>query len=83
MVIQPIAQGMVAKLNEQNGVYTHMMRGVESGKVVERKEVITSISRGINPYTDFAQFLKCAHNPDLRFIVSNTTEAGIAYSAAG
>jgi tagaturonate reductase len=81
VMVQPIAQGMVAKLNEQNGVYTHMIRGVESGKVVERKDVITSISRGINPYTDFAEFLKCAHNPDLRFIVSNTTEAGIAYSA--
>ena len=81
VVIQPIAQGMVARLNEQNGAYTHMIRGVEGGKVMERKEVITSISRGINPYTDFAKFLKCAHNPDLRFIVSNTTEAGIAYSA--
>ena len=42
VVIQPIAQGMVAKLNEQNGVYTHMMRGVENGKVVERREVVTS-----------------------------------------
>jgi tagaturonate reductase len=81
VVIQPIAQGTVAKLNEQNGVYTHLMRGVESGKVVERKAVISCISRGINPYTDFEQYLKCAHNPDLRFIVSNTTEAGIAYSA--
>ncbi|MGD0973659.1 MAG: tagaturonate reductase [Candidatus Korobacteraceae bacterium] len=81
VVIQPIAQGAVASLNEQNGVYTHMMRGVEGGMVVERKEVITCISRGINPYTDFEQYLKCAHNPDLRFIVSNTTEAGIAYCA--
>ena len=80
VVIQPIAQGMVARLNEQNGVYTHMMRGVENGKVVERKEVVTCISRGINPYIDFEQYLKCAHNPDLRFLVSNTTEAGIAYS---
>ena len=81
VVIQPIAQGTVAQLNEQDGAYTHMIRGVESGQVVERKKVITAISRGINPYTDFAQFLKCAHNPGLRFVVSNTTEAGIAYSA--
>jgi len=80
VVIQPIAQGTVAKLNEQNGLYTHLMRGVDGGKVVERKEVVGCISRGINPYTDFEQYLKCAHNPDLRFIVSNTTEAGIAYS---
>jgi tagaturonate reductase len=81
VVIQPIAQGMVAKLNEQNGIYTHLIRGVENGKVTERKEVITCIGRGINPYTDFEQYLKCAHNPGLRFIVSNTTEAGIAYCA--
>ena len=72
---------MVARLNQQNGAYTHLMRGIEGGRVVERREVITSISRGINPYTDFAKFLRCAHSPDLRFIVSNTTEAGIAYSA--
>ena len=81
VVVQPIAQGMVAKLNEQNGVYTHLARGLQQGKVFEEKDVITSISRGINPYTQFHEYLKCAHNPDLRFIVSNTTEAGIAYRA--
>jgi tagaturonate reductase len=43
--------------------------------------LITSISRGINPYTNFEEYLDCARNPELRFIVSNTTEAGIAYSS--
>jgi len=82
VVVQPIAQGQVKMLNEQSGAYTLLMRGIEEGNVVERQELITSISRGINPYADFQGYLKCAHNPDLRFIVSNTTEAGIAYSAA-
>jgi tagaturonate reductase len=81
VVVQPIAQGMVAKLNEQDGIYTHLARGLQKGQVVEEKDVITSISRGINPYTQFPEYLKCAHNPDLRFIVSNTTEAGIVYRA--
>ena len=82
VVVQPIAQGQTEILNEQDGAYTLLMRGVENGEVVERQEVITSISRGINPYVDFAAYLDCAHNPDLRFIVSNTTEAGIAFSSA-
>jgi tagaturonate reductase len=81
VVVQPIAQGQVAKLNEQGGAYTLLMRGIEEGKVIERQELITSISRGINPYSDFEGYLRCAHNPDLRFIVSNTTEAGIAFNS--
>lgn len=81
VVVQPIANGQVAKLNQQNGAYTLLMRGIENGKVIERQELITSISRGVNPYTHFAAYLRCAHNPELRFIVSNTTEAGITFCA--
>jgi len=81
VVVQPIAQGLADKLNEQNGVYTLLMRGMLNGEAVENKQVITSISRGINPYKEFQAFLDCAHNPLLRFIVSNTTEAGIAFNA--
>lgn len=80
IVVQPIPQGMVDKINEQDGLYTVLLRGIQSGKPVEEQEIVTSVSRGLNPYTDFAGFLKCAENPDLRFIVSNTTEAGIAFS---
>ncbi|MDR2588195.1 MAG: tagaturonate reductase, partial [Spirochaetales bacterium] len=39
----------------------------------------SSISRALNPYTDFQAFLDCAGLPELRIIISNTTEAGIAY----
>jgi tagaturonate reductase len=81
VVAQPIAQGLAGIINEQNGVYTLLMRGLEKGKVVERQQVITSISRCLNPYGEWEQFLACARNPELRFIVSNTTEAGIAYCA--
>jgi tagaturonate reductase len=81
VVVQPIAQGFVPTLNVQDGLYTLLLRGVEAGQVVERTQVVTAISRGINPYADWAEYLACAENPDLRFIVSNTTEAGIAYLA--
>jgi tagaturonate reductase len=78
-VVQPIARGMIRELNQQNGLYTHLMRGIENGKVVERMELVTSISRGIDPYIHFADYLACAQNADLRFVLSNTTEAGIVY----
>ncbi len=80
-VVQPIEFGMIDKLNEQEGLYTLLLRGIQNGKTVEEKDIIDCISRGINPYKDFEEYIKCASNPDLRVIVSNTTEAGIAYSS--
>ncbi len=78
VVVQPLANGLVDALNAQDGLFTHILRGVVDGKLVEETEVIGSIRRGINPFVNFEAFLATARNPDLRFIVSNTTEAGIA-----
>lgn len=76
---QPIAQGMAGKINEQDGLYTLIARGVEGGKVVENRRIISSISRALNPYGQWADLVALARSADLRFVVSNTTEAGIAY----
>lgn len=80
VVVQPIAQGMCAKLMEQDCVYTHIMRGVENGKPEVRKDIVDVISRCINPYEDFAACRALMRQPELRFMISNTTEAGIAYN---
>jgi len=79
VVVQPITQGLIDALNEQEGLYTLYLRGLQDGMTIEQKEIITSISRGINPYTQWAEYLNCARQPELRYIVSNTTEAGIAF----
>ena len=81
-LVQPIEQGLTDMINEQEGVYTLYLRGSENGEAVMKKRVITSVSRCINPYRDFDVFMDCAKNPDLKYLVSNTTEAGIAYSDA-
>jgi len=81
VVIQPIQNGLVKLLNEQNGEYNLILRSIINGKATEEHTRIDVISRGINPYTDYQDFLDCAQNPDLRFIVSNTTEAGIEFVA--
>ena len=75
VVVQPIEQGMCDVLSAQNCLYTHIIRGVEG---VE-KTVVDVISRCVKPYEDYDAYLQLAHNPDARIIVSNTTEAGIAY----
>ncbi len=81
VIAQPIADGLAEKLNAQDCVYTVIQRGMENGAVVERAETITSVSRCINPYTDWEGFLQLAQSETLELILSNTTEAGIAYRA--
>ena len=79
VVVQPIAKGLIPVINEQKGVYHQFLRGIENGQVINDCIKVTSISRGVDPYTDFAAYLKLAHNPDMHVIISNTTEAGIEY----
>ena len=67
------------RINNQDGLYTLFLRGRENGRQVNHKRVISCVSRCLNPMEEYASLLECAKNPDLRFIVSNTTEAGIAF----
>lgn len=78
-VVQPLPQGMVDKINEQDGLYTLYLRGLQNGEKIEQTRIVECITRGINPYENLNEYLECAKNTDLRFIVSNTTEAGIEY----
>lgn len=77
VVVQPIEKGMCDTLSKQNCVYTHICRGLEG---VDTKK-IDVISRCVKPYDDFDAYLRLADNPDFRFIISNTTEAGICFDA--
>lgn len=67
-------------INEQDGLYTLYLRGFENGQQVNRKRVISCVSRCLNVYSDYDAVMACAENPDLRFITCNTTEAGIVYA---
>jgi tagaturonate reductase len=80
-VVQPVRQGLAELLNEQDGVYTLLLRGIQNGERVGERRVVTSISRCLNPYEDWASVVGIATRPELRFAISNTTEAGIAHVA--
>ena len=76
VVVQPIEQGMCDILTAQNCEYTHVIRGAEG---IETKK-INVISRCVKPYEDFEKYLSLAKCEDLRFVISNTTEAGIVFN---
>ena len=84
VLVQPIAQGLTQLINEQEGLYTLYLRGTENGQKVDRKRVISSVSRCLNPYETegFAAMMELAVSDDLEYVVSNTTEAGIVYDPA-
>ena len=84
VLVQPIAPGLAKLINEQEGLYTLYLRGRENGEKVDRKRVISSVSRCLNPYeqADFDAMMEVAVSDDLEYVVSNTTEAGIVYDPA-
>ena len=80
-VCAPLSDGKIDALNAQNGLYTVISRGIEGGKTVSRTKVITSVAHALKIKDSFKDFLEIAKNPDLQIVISNTTEAGIAYQA--
>jgi len=79
VAVQPIDKGLIKMLNDQDGLYTIYLNGIKNGEAVSENEVIDCIQRGIDPYLDFDALKAVAASDDLRFVISNTTEAGIAY----
>ena len=79
VIVKPTPRGNLDKFNEQNCVYNLVVRGIENGESVSRIKEINSVSRCVNPYEDYEAYLDLARNADMRFIISNTTEAGIAF----
>ncbi|MBR5699523.1 MAG: tagaturonate reductase [Bacteroidales bacterium] len=82
VIVQPIEKGMVDWLNEQDGLYHLNLQGLLNGEAVDSVDLIDVVSRGLNPYREFSEYLKLAEQPEMRFIISNTTEAGIAFDPA-
>lgn len=81
-IIRPINTEFPPSLNTQDGLYTTVIRGLdESGKAVSEARIVRCVNHEINPWQDFAGYLALARNPDIEFVFSNTTEAGISYHA--
>ena len=76
-IVKPISYGSLERFQRQNCLYTVILRGQENGQVVNDSRIVASVDRavdGADTWDNLAELAKC---PTVRFVVSNTTEAGI------
>lgn len=76
-ILKPISFGSLERFKTQENLYTVILRGKENGKVLDESRIITSVEKAIDCETEYEEFMALAELPELRFVVSNTTEAGI------
>jgi len=79
VIVRPRGGSSAPLLDTQDGLFTVLVRGLnEAGAPVKEYRTVECVQREIDPGSAYGDYLALAANPDLRFVVSNTTEAGIA-----
>ena len=81
-IIQPVHNRKGVITDTQDGLYHVILNGIKNGKPSQETRLITCVDEILNPFENFDAYLKTAENPDLQFVISNTTEAGIIFNAA-
>ncbi len=79
IVVVKSTAGSADAFNEQNGLYTLCIRGIEGGNRIEENVICSAVSRVLSAAGQWAEVLTCAHNPSISIIISNTTEVGIQF----
>ena len=76
---RPSGRAKIEALASQDGLFTLVTRGLENGERIEKREIISVFSKMLDPYGQWEEFLALAELPELQLVLSNTTEAGLAY----
>ena len=82
VIVQSTAGQRANLINDQQGSYHVVVRGLENGRPVDRVQQVSSVSRGLEANRQWDQVLALVRSPELRWIVSNTTESGYALDPA-
>lgn len=77
VVVKSTSGGDATAFEKQDGLYTLCIRGLEEGKAISQNIICSAISRVLSAKEEWEAVLKCAHNPDMSIVISNTTEVGI------
>lgn len=81
VVVKPTERGNYDDLKAQEGLFTVILDGIKNGTLIAEQTLVDCLQQIVNPYHEWDAYLDLAKNPDLRIIVSNTTEAGIKFNA--
>lgn len=79
VLVKPRKGGSLERLRRQECQYTVTLRGIVDGEPAVRSRIVTSVTDAVSAYEDYERYSGYARLDTLRFIVSNTTEAGIVY----
>ena len=80
VVVKSTSQGGVDAFGIQQNMFSHSIRGIENGRQIDETVINSAISRTLSANSNWADILKCAHNPEMQIVISNTTEVGIQFA---
>jgi tagaturonate reductase len=80
VIVKPTPHGSYDQFNTQDGLFHVQLHGLVDDTLVTDRKLITCVTRAVNPYEDDLSFLELAHQRDIRFIISNTTETGLTFA---
>lgn len=81
-IVKPTERGDYEALRKQDGLFHVLSKGIKDGVYQEERRLVQCVQQIIHPYKEWDLFLKTAENPSIRFVFSNTTEAGIKFNPA-
>jgi tagaturonate reductase len=77
VVVKSTDTGSASDFDRQDSLYTLHIKGIDDGTVVDEQIICSAISRVLSAGDDWDEILKVAKSPDLKVVISNTTEVGI------
>ncbi len=78
-IVESLENSNVDRFKGQDCQYTLQLRGNVNGEKYVETRVITCIDKAVTVFYDFEEYMALAKEEELRFFVSNTTEAGIVF----
>lgn len=79
VLVKPIEFGKLDRFYEQDCQYTVSLRGVKDHEAKVENRIVTCVASIVDPYVEYQRYAEYSKLDTLRFIVSNTTEAGIVF----
>jgi tagaturonate reductase len=78
VIVKSTSSGGTDEFGRQDGLFTHVIRGIDQGKEIDKAVINSSVSRVLAASDAWDEILACARNPEMKLIISNTTEVGLS-----